>query len=84
MDESQYHIVTPQGNWTNWESAHIRGSPATHAVAENDPKRTLCGRDPDGWLWQNAVDPEISLANVSCRQCLHQLAKRDAREDKDR
>lgn len=75
----KYSIVTPQGEWTKCESSHLRGSPATHAVRQGE-SRTLCGRLADGWLWQDAADPTVTLGFVNCKQCLAALEKGEADE----
>lgn len=67
-----YMIVIPEGRWTQWESTNLRGSPAVHAVARDNPERTLCGRNPDNWGWAQ----DNNLALVNCKRCLKVIEKR--------
>ncbi len=68
-------IVTPNDRWTEWLSANLRGSPATHAVdSEISTARTLCGRNPDRWMWQN-WGSETDLKYVNCKICLRRLGR---------
>lgn len=55
--------------YTYNESVNLRGSPATHAIAEADKSRTLCGKNPDGWNWLGLV-----VDDVNCKTCLRIMA----------
>jgi len=68
----RFMIVVPEGVWTQWESANLRGSPAAHIVLEDNPEKTLCGRNPDNWMMERSGN--IELAN--CKQCLRAFRKR--------
>lgn len=59
-------LVVPSGAWTNWESAHLRGSPATHGVLWNSDGKTLCGRDCEGWI---PIVFRIEHAELNCKRC---------------
>lgn len=69
-------IVTPCAQWTYQESHNLRGSPATHAVEDGSDK-TLCGKVPDGWMWQNWNGADM-LELVTCKNCKRLLTKRGA------
>jgi hypothetical protein len=62
-------LVTNKG-WALYESQHLRGRPATHAV-EFGTGRTVCGRDCSyGWS-----RPYADLRLVNCRICKPRLEK---------
>lgn len=63
--------VTPDGKWAFWESANLRGSPATHGIIEGAGK-TLCGRNADGWMWQRVFGDDAKII-INCKQCLAKL-----------
>ncbi len=59
-----YTIVVPEGQWTFWESANRRGSPAAHAVMAGEPT-TLCGRYCEGWQ----PSPPETDGDITCKPC---------------
>lgn len=63
--------VVPSGRWAYWESANLRGRPATHAIdLTGDQGRTLCGKNPDGWNWYG-----IPVEQINCKVCLRMSQK---------
>lgn len=66
-DPFVYISVVSNAPWTYWESANLRGSPATHAIVPSG-ERTLCGRKAFEWSMNN---PEF----VNCKICLRILGR---------
>lgn len=52
-----------------------------HIVTENNPKKCLCGRNPDSWYkaYRTSVMPSIdeilALPQGYCKQCISALSK---------
>jgi len=65
-------IVVPNGAWVGrllGTPSRWRG-PATHAIDPLDPAKTLCGKNPEGWDYE---DGDIGI--VSCKVCRKKIGR---------
>ncbi len=66
-------VAVPKHPDTYRESANLRGYPAAHAVVQGQ-RRTLCGKNPDGWM----IDWDAKgTEDVTCKTCRRILAQKE-------
>lgn len=64
-----YVAIVSNHVWTRFASYHHIGKPAVHAI-EFGVRRTLCGRNANGW-----DRPSADLRSVNCKMCKPRLEK---------